>query len=91
MAETAHSMLTLTSAPYVTERPNAGGGKEAAEARVEVLEARVGELTEQAVPDADRYRGTETDEARLFYVAPTRAQKYLALSYSPGSSSMYAG
>lgn len=43
----------------------------------------------EAVPDADRYRGTEADETRLFYVAVTRAQKYLALSYSPGDSSMY--
>jgi DNA helicase II / ATP-dependent DNA helicase PcrA len=43
----------------------------------------------QAVPDADRYRGTEADEIRLFYVAVTRAQKYLHLSYSPGESAMY--
>jgi DNA helicase-2/ATP-dependent DNA helicase PcrA len=43
----------------------------------------------QAVPDADRYRGTENDEIRLFYVAVTRAQKYLHLSYSPGESSRY--
>jgi DNA helicase-2/ATP-dependent DNA helicase PcrA len=43
----------------------------------------------QAVPDADRYRGTEADEIRLFYVAVTRAQKYLNLSYSPGDSSQY--
>ena len=42
-----------------------------------------------AVPDADRYRGTEADEIRLFYVAVTRAQKYLAVSYSPGGSQMY--
>ena len=35
-------------------------------------------IPEQAVPDADRYRGTEADEIRLFYVAVTRAQKYLA-------------
>ncbi len=34
-----------------------------------------------AVPDADRYRGTDADEIRLFYVAVTRAQKYLAVSY----------
>jgi DNA helicase-2/ATP-dependent DNA helicase PcrA len=37
----------------------------------------------EAVPDADRYRGTEADERRLFYVALTRAQKYLALSFAP--------
>ncbi|SBW22698.1 DNA/RNA helicase [Candidatus Protofrankia californiensis] len=47
-------------------------------------------IPENAVPDAERYRGTEADEARLFYVAVTRAQKYLALSFSPGGSSMYA-
>ena len=35
-------------------------------------------IPEEAVPDADRYRGTEADETRLFYVAVTRAQKYLA-------------
>ena len=44
----------------------------------------------EAVPDADRYRGTEADEIRLFYVAVTRAQKYLNLSFSPGDSSRYA-
>lgn len=37
----------------------------------------------EAVPDADRYRGTEDDELRLFYVALTRAQKFLALSFAP--------
>lgn len=46
-------------------------------------------LPTAAVHDADRYRGTVADEARLFYVAVTRAQKYLAVSYSPGHSSMY--
>lgn len=39
-----------------------------------------------AVPDADRYRGTLEDETRLFYVAATRAQKFLFASYSPGTS-----
>jgi DNA helicase-2/ATP-dependent DNA helicase PcrA len=43
-----------------------------------------------AVPDADRYRGTEADEARLFYVAVTRAQKFLYLSFSPGEGTRYA-
>ncbi len=38
----------------------------------------------EAVHDADRYRGTVEDETRLFYVAVTRAQKYLFASYSPG-------
>ncbi|HZR50349.1 MAG TPA: ATP-dependent DNA helicase [Streptosporangiaceae bacterium] len=40
-----------------------------------------------AVQDADRYRGTEADERRLFYVAVTRAQKYLHLTFAPGDSS----
>jgi DNA helicase-2/ATP-dependent DNA helicase PcrA len=35
------------------------------------------------IPGAARYRGTEADERRLFYVAVTRAQKYLALSFGP--------
>ena len=48
-------------------------------------------IPQAAVPDADRYRGTEADEVRLFYVAVTRAQKYLAVSYSPGDSQMYRG
>ena len=43
-----------------------------------------------AVPDGDRYRGTEADETRFFYVAVTRAQKYLHLSFSPGDSPRYA-
>jgi len=46
-------------------------------------------IPQEAVPDADRYRGTEADEIRLFYVAVTRAQKYLHLSYSPGDSNRY--
>ncbi|SNQ50991.1 DNA helicase [Frankia canadensis] len=46
-------------------------------------------LPQSAVPDADRYRGTPEDEARLFYVALTRAQKYLALTYSPGGNKLY--
>jgi DNA helicase II / ATP-dependent DNA helicase PcrA len=46
-------------------------------------------IPQSAVADADRYRGTEADEIRLFYVAVTRAQKYLALTYSPGDSQMY--
>ena len=36
-----------------------------------------------AVASPDRYRGTVEDETRLFYVAVTRAQKYLFASYSP--------
>lgn len=46
-------------------------------------------IPDEAVPDADRYRGTEADERRLFYVAVTRAQKYLHLSFSPGDSPQY--
>ncbi|MEX2374047.1 MAG: ATP-dependent DNA helicase [Dehalococcoidia bacterium] len=42
-------------------------------------------IPDEAVPDADRYRGTVEDETRLFYVAVTRAQKYLFASTSPGS------
>ena len=40
-------------------------------------------IPEAAVSDADRYRGTVDDETRLFYVAITRAQKYLFVSFSP--------
>lgn len=41
------------------------------------------------IGDPDRYRGTVDDERRLFYVALTRAQKYLYVTYSPGSSNLY--
>ena len=40
-------------------------------------------IEENLIHDADRYRGTEEDERRLFYVGATRAQKYLALSFAP--------
>ena len=46
-------------------------------------------IPEAAIADADRYRGTVEDETRLFYVAVTRAQKYLFVSYSPGASQLY--
>lgn len=46
-------------------------------------------IPQEAVPDAERYRGDEADETRLFYVAVTRAQKYLNLSFSPGNSPRY--
>ena len=36
-----------------------------------------------AVPNGSRYRGGLSEETRLFYVAVTRAQKYLALTWSP--------
>ncbi|MDN5856165.1 MAG: PD-(D/E)XK nuclease family protein, partial [Actinomycetia bacterium] len=42
-----------------------------------------------AVNQADRYKGTLEDETRLFYVAVTRAQKYLALTFSPGPNQLY--
>ena len=44
----------------------------------------------EAIHDPDRYRGTMSDELRLFYVAATRAQKYLFLSYSPGAGQFRA-
>ena len=43
----------------------------------------------EAVPSPERYRGTLEDETRLFYVATTRSQKYLALTYSPGASAQF--
>ncbi|WP_149264229.1 ATP-dependent DNA helicase [Actinomadura sp. K4S16] len=46
-------------------------------------------IPSKAVADADRYRGTEADEIRLFYVAVTRAQKYLAVTFSPGDNQLY--
>ena len=42
-----------------------------------------------AVPNGARYRTNVADETRLFYVAVTRAQKYLYVTYSPGSSRLY--
>jgi DNA helicase-2/ATP-dependent DNA helicase PcrA len=46
-------------------------------------------IPDTAIADADRYRGTFEDEARLFYVAVTRAQKYLLVSFSPGPNQLY--
>lgn len=40
-------------------------------------------IPEKAVPNADRYKGTKEDERRLFYVALTRAEKYLFCSWGP--------
>lgn len=37
----------------------------------------------EAVPNGDRYRGTRSEETRLFYVAVTRAKKYLYATYAP--------
>ena len=47
-------------------------------------------IPDSAIADPDRYRGTEEDETRLFYVAVTRAQKYLHVSFSPGDNRLYA-
>ena len=43
----------------------------------------------EAVPHGDRYKTNRSDETRLFYVAVTRAQKYLYCTYAPGDSAMY--
>lgn len=43
----------------------------------------------EAVPNGARYKTNRSDETRLFYVAVTRAQKYLYCTYSPGDSAMY--
>jgi DNA helicase-2/ATP-dependent DNA helicase PcrA len=40
-------------------------------------------IPETAVDNVDRYKGTEEDERRLFYVALTRAEKYLFCSWAP--------
>ena len=37
----------------------------------------------EAVEDAERYRGSLEDERRLFYVATTRSQKFLHLTWAP--------
>lgn len=39
-----------------------------------------------AIESAERYKGGLEDETRLFYVAATRAQKYLAVTFSPVQS-----
>jgi len=39
-----------------------------------------------AINNFDRYRGAIEDERRLFYVAVTRAQKYLFVSFAPSST-----
>jgi DNA helicase-2/ATP-dependent DNA helicase PcrA len=43
-----------------------------------------------AVPNGRRYRGGLSEETRLFYVAVTRAQKYLYLSWAPNASNQQA-
>lgn len=40
-------------------------------------------IPDEAIEDPARYRGTVEDETRLLYVAVTRAQKYLYVTYAP--------
>jgi len=40
-------------------------------------------IPETAVSNADRYKGTSEDERRLFFVAVTRAEKYLFCTWAP--------
>ncbi|WP_308468986.1 ATP-dependent helicase [Rathayibacter soli] len=40
----------------------------------------------EAVPHGDRYRGGLSEETRLFYVALTRAKKYLYMTWAPGDA-----
>jgi len=40
-------------------------------------------IPDTAVANVDRYKGTEEDERRLFYVAITRAERYLFGTWSP--------
>jgi len=47
-------------------------------------------IPEQDVFGADRYKGTLEDERRLFYVAMTRSQKFLHLTWAPiGANRLY--
>jgi DNA helicase-2/ATP-dependent DNA helicase PcrA len=41
-------------------------------------------IAPKAVANGARYKGGLSDETRLFYVAVTRAQKFLYVSYAPG-------
>ena len=40
-------------------------------------------IPDTAVSNSDRYKGTEEDERRLFYVATTRAERYLYCTWAP--------
>jgi len=40
-------------------------------------------IPDEAIEDPARYRGTLEDETRLLYVAVTRAQKFLCVTYAP--------
>ncbi len=42
-------------------------------------------IQEKTVPNAERYKGTVEDERRLFYVALTRAERYLFCSWAPAN------
>jgi len=44
----------------------------------------------EAVPNGARYRGGRSEETRLLYVAVTRAQKYLYLTWAPIASNQQA-
>jgi DNA helicase II / ATP-dependent DNA helicase PcrA len=44
----------------------------------------------EAVPNGPRYRGGLSEETRLFYVAVTRSQKYLALTWAPIAANQQA-
>jgi DNA helicase-2/ATP-dependent DNA helicase PcrA len=43
-----------------------------------------------AFKNAERYKGTEADERRLFYVAITRAQKFLHMTWAPTEGNSHA-
>lgn len=43
-------------------------------------------LPAEAVENQERYTASHEDERRLFYVALTRAEKYLTCSFAPGAS-----
>jgi DNA helicase-2/ATP-dependent DNA helicase PcrA len=43
-----------------------------------------------AFDNAARYKGTEADERRLFYVAVTRAQKFLHMTWAPTEGNSHA-
>lgn len=46
-------------------------------------------IPEEAVIGAERYKGTEEDERRLFYVALTRSKKYLFCTLAPENKRLY--
>ena len=47
-------------------------------------------LPSEAFENAERYRGGVEDERRLFYVAVTRAQKFLHMTWAPTSGNTHA-